>query len=90
MKSQGSPGPRGPGDVKKLNIDCLGEKILADYSIGPGDPGVASNGGFMCVYFWENQILGWRNHQSHWDLEYLESGRKEHDGKLRTENYDYG
>lgn len=34
LKSQGSPGPRGPGDVKKLNIDCLGEKILADYSIG--------------------------------------------------------
>lgn len=34
LKSQGPPS--GPGDVKKVNIDRLGERILADYSIGLG------------------------------------------------------
>eukprot|EP00435_Cladocopium_sp_Y103_P073655 s200_g44.t1 len=32
LKSQGPPS--GPGDVKKVDINCLGERILADYSIG--------------------------------------------------------
>ena len=47
-----SPGPQGPpsgpGDVKKVNIDCLGEKILADYSIG-GIPISGKVGGFQLV-----------------------------------------